>query len=75
MRKDVPFVFDDSCLEVFKKLKQLLTSLPIIRPLNWNLHFELICDASDYAIGAILEQRVDRISHIIYYANMTLNDA
>ena len=45
----------------FEKLKQLLTSSPIIQPLNWSLPFELMCDASDYAVGAVLGQRVDRI--------------
>ena len=73
--KDVPFVFDDPYLVAFEKLKQLLTSSPIIQPPNWSLPFELMCDASDYAVGAVLGQRVDRIPHVIYYASMTLNDA
>ena len=34
-----------------------------------------MCNASDYAVGAILRQRVDLIPHVIYYASMTLNDA
>ena len=34
-----------------------------------------MCDASDYAVGAVLGQRVDRIPHVIYYVSMTLNDA
>ena len=74
LAKDVPFIFDDSCLVAFEKLKQLLTSLPIIQPQNWTLPFELMCDASNYAVGAVLRQRVDRIPHVIYYASMTLND-
>ena len=59
----------------FEKLKKLLTSSPIIQPQNWSFPFELICDAYDYAIGAVLGQRVDRIPHVIYYASITLNDA
>ena len=59
----------------FKKLKQLLTSSPIIQPLNWNLPFDLMCDASDYVVGAVLGQILDRIPHFIYYDSMTLNDA
>ena len=54
LAKNVPFVFDDSCLVAFEKLKQLLTSSPIIQPPNWSLPFELMCDAFDYAIGAVL---------------------
>ena len=75
LAKDVPFIFNDSCLVAFEKLKQLLTSSPIIQPPNWSLPFKLMCDASDYAVGAVLGQRVDRIPHVIYYASMTLNDA
>ena len=76
LTKDVPFIFDDSCLVAFEKLKQLLTSSPIIQPPNWSLPFELMCDdASDYAVEAVLGQRVDRIPHVICYASMTLNDA
>ena len=75
LAKDVPFIFDDSCLVAFEKLKQLLTSSLIIQPPNWSLPFELMCDASDYAVGVVLGQRVDRIPHVIYYASMTLNDA
>ncbi|KAH9686903.1 hypothetical protein KPL70_014565 [Citrus sinensis] len=75
LAKDAPFIFDDSCLVAFEKLKHLLTSSPIIQPPNWSFPFELMCDASDYAVRAVLGQRVDRIPHVIYYASMTLNDA
>ncbi|MDA0625131.1 RNase H-like domain-containing protein, partial [Acinetobacter baumannii] len=60
LAKDTPFVFDDSCIQAFDKLKHLLTSTPIIRRPDWNLPFEIMCDASDYAIGAVLGQRVNR---------------
>ena len=58
LAKDVPFIFDDSCLVAFEKLKQLFTSLAIVQPPNWSLPFELMCDASDYTIGAVLGQKV-----------------
>ena len=54
LTKDVPFIFYDSCLVAFKKLKLWLISSPIIQPPNWSLPFKLMCDASDYAIGVIL---------------------
>ena len=50
LAKDVPFIFNNSCLMAFEKLKQLQTSSPIIQPPNWSLQFELMCDASDYAV-------------------------
>ena len=42
---------------------------------DWSLPFEIMCDASDYAVGAILGQRKDKKSHVIYYAGRTLNSA
>ena len=59
----------------FNELKELLTTAPIIRLHDWSLPFELMCDASDYAVGAILGQRVDKIPQAIYYASRTLNYA
>ena len=43
--------------------------------LDWDLLFELMCDASDYEIGAVLGQKRDRIFQVIHYASRTLNDA
>ena len=69
------FHFDDKCKDTFETLKGLLTSAPIMQPPNWNVPFEIMCDVSDYAIGAILGQRVGKASHAICYAFQTLNDA
>jgi hypothetical protein len=52
--KDVPFVFYDDFKEAFKILKKALTTAPIVQPPDWNLPFEIMCDASDFAVGAIL---------------------
>ncbi|CAN6712838.1 unnamed protein product [Malus baccata var. baccata] len=75
LQKDVPFQFDEECESAFKQLKEKLTSAPIIVPPDWSLPFELMCDASDYALGAVLGQRKDKQLHVIYYASRTLNDA
>ncbi|KAM1878486.1 hypothetical protein ACFX14_040469 [Malus domestica] len=75
LAKDAPFVFYEACLEAFNKLKTLLTTTPIIAALNWSLHFELMCDASNYAMGAVLGQRKDKLPQVNYYASRTLNDA
>ncbi|XP_052198389.1 uncharacterized protein LOC127805674 [Diospyros lotus] len=75
LEKDVPFVFDTACMNAFLVLKEKLTSAPIIATPNWNLPFELMCDASDHAIGAVLGQRKGKLFHTIYYASKTLNDA
>ncbi|CAN6712689.1 unnamed protein product [Malus baccata var. baccata] len=75
LQKEVAFKFDDACSTAFKHLKEALTSAPIITPPDWSVPFELMCDASDYAIGAILGQRKNKQPHVIYYASRTLNDA
>ncbi|CAN6711735.1 unnamed protein product [Malus baccata var. baccata] len=75
LQKDVPFKFDEECELAFKQLKEKLTSAPIIIPPDWSLPFELMCDASDYALGAVLGKRKDKQPHAIYYASRTLNDA
>ena len=51
---DIPFIIDSDCLHDFETLKANLTSAPIIAPPDWDLPFELMCDASDFAIGAVL---------------------
>jgi hypothetical protein len=53
----------------------LLTSAPVIQPPDWSLLFEIMCDASDYVVGAVLGQRKDKKPYVIYYASKTLNSA
>ncbi|PKI53577.1 hypothetical protein CRG98_026027 [Punica granatum] len=45
-----------SCLQAFNLLKEKLTSAPVIVAPDWELPFELMCDASDYVVGAVLGQ-------------------
>ncbi|KAM2684855.1 hypothetical protein EV1_046289 [Malus domestica] len=75
LQKDVSFEFNEACEKAFKHLKELLTTAPIITPPDWSIPFELMCDASDYALGAVLGQRKNKQPHVIYYASRTLNDA
>ncbi|MBC2863373.1 hypothetical protein H7U16_27615 [Klebsiella pneumoniae] len=49
LAKDASFNFDEECFQAFEKLKQSLTYALIIQPPDWNLPFEIMCDASDYA--------------------------
>ena len=53
----------------------MLTTAPIMQPPDWSIPFELMCDASDFAIGAVLGQKKDKKPHVIYYASRTLNPA
>ena len=59
----------------FEELKAYLTTAPIVRAPNWQLPFEVMCDASDLAIGAVLEQREEGKRYVVYYASKTLNEA
>ncbi|KAL4290245.1 hypothetical protein GQ457_14G018310 [Hibiscus cannabinus] len=70
-----PFEFNDDYTKAFNLLKQKLVTGPIVEPPDWKLPFELMCDASDYVVGAVLGQRKGKIFHPIYYASKTLNDA
>ena len=60
LAKDALFVFSDECLESFCRIKQALISAPILQPPDWDLPFEIMCDASDHAVGAVLGQRRDK---------------
>jgi len=59
--KEAPFIFDEDCKKAFGALKKILASIPIIRPPSWGTPFEIMCDASDYAVGAVLGQRIDKL--------------
>nr|GFA02321.1 reverse transcriptase domain-containing protein [Tanacetum cinerariifolium] len=50
LEKDTPFIFSKDCIKSFQTLKQKLTEVPILIAPNWDLPFELMCDASDFAI-------------------------
>ncbi|KAK4381607.1 Retrovirus-related Pol polyprotein from transposon opus [Sesamum angolense] len=57
LQKDANFVFGGDCQEAFDELKRALTSSPIIQPPDWSTPFEIMCDASNYAVGAVLGQK------------------
>ena len=59
----------------FLKLEEALTTAPILDPPVWGEPFELLCDASDYTVGVVLGQQINKKPHVIYYASHTLNEA
>ena len=67
--------FNEPCMDAFKVLKKKLISAPIVVAPYWNLPFELMCNASDFLVGAVLGQRKEKVFYAIYYASRTLNDA
>ncbi|GJU08600.1 reverse transcriptase domain-containing protein [Tanacetum coccineum] len=53
LEKNTPFIFSEDCILAFQTLKKKLTEAPILIAPNWDQPFEIMCDASDYAIGAV----------------------
>jgi hypothetical protein len=75
LAKDVKFEWTEEFMDAFNTLKKLLTFAPIMMALDWSLPFELMCDDSNFALEAVLGQRINKVPHAIYYASRTLNDA
>ncbi|GJY29159.1 reverse transcriptase domain-containing protein [Tanacetum coccineum] len=75
LEKNTPFIFSEECIQAFQTLKKKLTKAPILIAPNWDQPFELMCDASDYAIGAVLGQRIEKPFRPIHYASKTMTEA
>nr|GEW30235.1 reverse transcriptase [Tanacetum cinerariifolium] len=71
----LPFIFSNDCIQAFRTLKEKLTEAPILIAPNWDQPFELMCDASDFAVGAVLGQRVEKHFRPIHYASKTMTQA
>ncbi|GKA59227.1 reverse transcriptase domain-containing protein [Tanacetum coccineum] len=72
---NTPFIFSDKCIQAFETLKKKLTKAPILIAPDWDVPFELMCDASDFAIGTVLGQRHEKHFRPIHYASKTMNEA
>nr|GEV01842.1 hypothetical protein [Tanacetum cinerariifolium] len=75
LEKDTPFFFSNKCIEAFQTLKRKLTEAPILVAPDWDLPFELMCDTSYFAIGAVLGKRKTKHFQPIHYASKTMTDA
>nr|GEX73799.1 hypothetical protein [Tanacetum cinerariifolium] len=75
LEKETPFVFSKDCIDAFETLKKKVTEAPILVVLDWNLPFKLMCDASDFAIGAVLGQCKMKHFQPIHYASKTMTEA
>nr|GEX05692.1 reverse transcriptase domain-containing protein [Tanacetum cinerariifolium] len=74
VKGDTPFIFSEDCIKAFQTLNKKLTEAPILIAPKWDLPFELRCDASNFAIGAVLGQRLEKNFRPIHYASKTLTD-
>nr|GFA88975.1 reverse transcriptase domain-containing protein [Tanacetum cinerariifolium] len=75
LEKNSPFIFSNECIQAFRTLKDKLTEAHILIAPNWDQPFELMCDASDYAVGAVLGQRIEKHFRPIHYTSKTMNQA
>nr|GEZ49851.1 reverse transcriptase domain-containing protein [Tanacetum cinerariifolium] len=75
LEKNSPFIFSNECIQAFRTLKDKLTEAPILIAPNWDQPFELMGDASDFAVGAVLGQRLEKHYRPIHYASKTMNQA
>ena len=73
--KDVKFEFNEAYRSVFEEIKSILVIAPIMATPKWSREFEIICNASDYAMRAVLGQRKEKIFRVIYYVSKTFNEA
>ena len=70
--KEVKLDFTPECLKAFEEIKTSLITAPIVQAPDWSLPFQIMCDASDFAVGAVLGQRKDKKLNAVYYASRTL---
>ncbi|GJZ56358.1 reverse transcriptase domain-containing protein [Tanacetum coccineum] len=75
LEKETPFFFLKECIESLNTLKRKLTEAPILIAPDWDLPFELMCDARGFAIGAVLGQRKNKHFQPIHYASKTMTEA
>ena len=75
LEKDTKFNFDESCYNYFEEIKSILVEALIMVKLDWNREFEIMCDASDFAMGVVLGQKAEKVFKAIYYARKTFNEA
>ena len=75
MEKDIKFNFDETCQNSFEEIQSRLVEAPTMAKLDWNKEFEIMCDASDFSMGAVFGQKAEKVFKAIYYASKTFNEA
>ncbi|GJX86539.1 reverse transcriptase domain-containing protein [Tanacetum coccineum] len=75
LEKDTPFILSNECIEAFEILKNKLSEASILVAPDWDLPFEIMCDASDFAVGAVLGKCKTKHFQPIHYASKTMTDA
>ena len=72
---DAKFNFNESCQYALEEIKSILVEAPIMPKPDRNSEFEIMCDASDYAMGDVLGQKAEKVFRAVYYDSKTFNEA
>jgi len=76
LKKDEIFLWTKACAKSSKWMKASMTCLPILIVLDWKLEFHVHTYASNFALGAMFSQNLDKtIDKPIYYASRLMNTA
>ena len=75
LEKDAKFNINEFCHNSFEEIKSRLVEALIMAKPDRNREFEIMCDASDFAMGAVLGQKAEKLFKAIYYASKTFNEA
>jgi hypothetical protein len=75
LKKGAAFEWSEAAQEAFDAVKALLTSAPVLVPPDPNLPFVLECDASAFAVGAVLSQGEGTLKRAVAFLSMKLNSA
>ncbi|GJY82273.1 reverse transcriptase domain-containing protein [Tanacetum coccineum] len=75
LENDLVFDFNEECIKAFKMLKEKLTNASIMVSPDWSQPFELMCDASNFSVGAVLGKHKGKHFRPIHFSSKTLNNA
>lgn len=65
--KGHPFVWSQECNDAFNDLKNACSKEPVLRTLDWNWQFIMQTDASEYAMGVVIQQEHDDSLHPVAF--------
>ena len=74
LEKYAKLYFDESFHKAFEEIKSRLVEAPIMAKPDWNIEFEIMCDANDFVMGVVLGQKDEKVFKAIYYARKTFNE-
>ena len=67
--KGRPFIWSQECNDAFVDLKTACSSEPVLKMPNWNKQFIMQTDASNYALGVVIQQEyADRLHPVAFHS-------